>query len=103
MSSDHNQSDLGEGLEGRVAPPSATDALIPIKGEPEKDPAPSKTTLTSRADTMNKVLQKASSLTRRQNSNDIPNNRQKGNKFGITLSKPKGLEPCTFPCILLVD
>ena len=83
MSSDHNQSDLDQGLEGRVASPSATDALLPIKGEPEKDPTPSKNTLTSRADTMNKVLQKASSLTRRQNSNDIPNCRQKGNSFGI--------------------
>ena len=93
MSSDHNQSDLGEGLDGRVATPSATDALLPIKGEPEKDPAPSKNTLTSRADTMNKVLQKASSLTRRQNSNDIPNNRQKGNNVGIIFSIPKGLEP----------
>ena len=103
MSSDHNQSNVGEGLEGRVAPPSATDALLPIKGEPEKDPAPSKNTLTSRADTMNKVLQKASSLTRRQNSNDIPNSRQKGNNFGITFSKPIGLEQCTFPCILLLD
>ena len=92
MSSDHNQSDLDQGLEGRVASPSATDALLPIKGEPEKDLAPSKNTLTSRADTMNKVLQKASSLTRRQNSNDIPNNRQKGNNFAITFSQPKGLE-----------
>ena len=91
MSSDHNQSDLGDGIEGSVASPSATDALLPIKGEPEKEPVPSKNTLTSRADTMNKVLQKASSLTRRQNSNDIPNSRQKGKNFGITFSKAIGL------------
>ena len=64
---------------GITPPPTATDALLPTKGEPEKNSAPFANTLTSvRTDTVNKVLKKASSLTRRQNSNDTSDYRQRG-------------------------
>ena len=65
---------------GSSPPPTATDSLLPTKGEPEKSPAPFANTLTTcRADAMQKVLKKASSLTRKQNPNDAcPMNRQRG-------------------------
>ena len=73
-------------MEGALPPPSSSDALLPSKGEPEKNLAPSATTVTSKTDTMNKVLKKASSLTRRQNSNDSSNDRRKGNKILLMIT-----------------
>jgi hypothetical protein len=81
MNTIHAEPDQNDRMEGgTLLPPSSSDALLPSKGEPEKHLAPSSSTGTSKTDTMNKVLKKASSLTRRQNSNDVSNDRRKGNK-----------------------
>ena len=78
MSDISNEPDPVGRLEDNVTPASPTDALLPNKGEPEKNQAPLKTTLSSRAESMNKVLMKASSLTRRQNSQNDTENRITG-------------------------
>ena len=78
MSNTSNEPDQIGQMEDTLAPATPTDALLPNKGEPEKNPATLKTSLSSRADTMNKVLMKASSLTRRRNSLNDPMNRSQG-------------------------
>ena len=83
MSNTSNNPDQIGQMEDPLTPATPTDALLPNKGEPEKNPATLKTTLSSRADTMNKVLMKASSLTRRRNSLNDPMNRSQG-KIYIT-------------------
>ena len=70
-------------LEDNVTPASPSDALLPNKGEPEKNQAPLKTTLSSRAESMNKVLMKASSLTRRRNSQNSSDHRPKGKLYHL--------------------
>ena len=71
-----NQDGLVGGSSSR---PTATDTLLPTKGEPEKNPAPFGHALTTlRQDSINKVLKKASSLTRKQNLNDTSDYRQRG-------------------------
>ena len=78
MSNTSNEPDQIGQMEDSLTPATPTDALLPNKGEPEKNPATLKTSLSSRADTMNKVLMKASSLTRRRNSLNDPMNRTQG-------------------------
>ena len=78
MSNTSNEPDQIGQTEDSLTPATPTDALLPNKGEPEKNPATLKTSLSSRADTMNKVLMKASSLTRRKNSLNDPMNRTQG-------------------------
>ena len=70
MATSHSGADQSGKVECTITPPVATDALLPTKGEPGKNSDHLSTTLTSRADTMNKVLKKASTLTKRQTSND---------------------------------
>ena len=78
MSNLRNESGQVGGMEENVTPASPRDALLPNKGEPEKNPIPLKTALSSRADS---ILMKASSLTRRQNSQNISANRSQGNEI----------------------
>ena len=78
MSNLRNESSRVGGMEDNVTPASPTDALLPNKGEPEKNQTPLKTALSSRADS---ILMKASSLTRRQNSQSISANRSQGNEL----------------------
>ena len=80
MNTIDTESGQNDKVEGNLPAPTSSDALLPSKGEPEKHQATSASTLTSKTDSMNKVLKKASSLTRRQNSNDVSNDRRKGNK-----------------------
>ena len=70
-------------MEDTLSPASPSDALLPNKGEPEKTQATLKTTLSSRAESMNKVLMKASSLTRRRNSQNSSDHRPKGKLYRL--------------------
>ena len=66
-------------VDGSLPPPTASDALLPTRGEPEKNPPPFTRNVTSlKADAMKEVLRKASSLTRRQNPNDETHNHKRG-------------------------
>ena len=74
-------------MEDTLSPASPSDALLPNKGEPEKTQAILKTTLSSRAESMNKVLMKASSLTRRRNSQNSSDHRSKGKIYHLWILK----------------
>ena len=79
MPTSDGENDALGAVGGGPPPATASDALLPAKGEPEKKPSSLTRNLTSvKADAMNKVLKKASSLTGKQN--DDSDNRKRGIK-----------------------